>query len=71
MSLFAINVEVEYLSYYTWSVYVNGERVLDRESCQVAENVAMCLRDESALPGSESREVADSILKHLKLGSHA
>lgn len=45
-----------------WSVYVNDARVIDRESQQIADNVAECLRDPAARPFTESREVADAIL---------
>lgn len=44
------------------SVYVDGQRLVDRESFIVAHNIAACLRDPLVDIGTESREVADAIL---------
>jgi hypothetical protein len=44
-----------------WSVYVNGRQMVDRESYQIANNVADCLRNPDARPNTESAEVARAI----------
>ena len=45
-----------------YSVYVDGARMVDRESFAVADRVAECIRNPNAHPHTESRQVADAIL---------
>jgi hypothetical protein len=49
-----------------WSVFVNGSRMVDRESYQVANNVADCVRNPNARPNTESAEVARSIRDYIE-----
>lgn len=49
-----------------WSVFVNGQRMVDRESFAVADRVADCIRNPRAHVNTESREVADSIIRHVE-----
>lgn len=57
-------VEVRNESGY-WSVYVNGQRMVDRESFAIADRVAECIRNPRAHANTESREVADAIRNHF------
>lgn len=55
-----LNVEVRKVAEYEWSVYVNGELTVTRESFAVADRVAGALRGDPGITG-ESAEVARSI----------
>ena len=46
-----------------WSLYVNGQRTVDRESFAVVDRVKWYLDNPLAWEPSESCEVADSIRK--------
>jgi hypothetical protein len=48
-----------------FSVFVNGQRLVDRESYQIAENVAHALRNPEEWQRTESHEVAGQILRWL------
>lgn len=58
-----LTVEVRREAGY-WSVYVNGQRMVDRESFAIADRVAECLRNPAAHPFTESAGVADAIRDH-------
>lgn len=47
-----------------WSVFVNGQRTVDRESFAVADRVKFYLDHSQAWDYSELCDVADSIRKH-------
>ncbi len=58
-----INVEVRKEDGY-YSVYAQGQRMVDRESFIVADRIASFLRT-GKRDNSESSEVAESIAKHF------
>lgn len=49
-----------------WSVYVNGQRIVDRESFAIADRVRGFLERPETLDNSESACVVRSILDHLQ-----
>jgi hypothetical protein len=49
----------------SWSVYANGRQVIERESYQIASNVAYALEHPGAEDRSECGEVASSILQAI------
>jgi hypothetical protein len=58
----ALTVDVRKESGY-WSVYVNGQRTVDRESFAIADRVADFVRS-GRYDHSECAEVAQSIRRH-------
>lgn len=60
-----VNVEVRNESGY-WSVFVNGQRTVDRESFAVADRVKFYLDNPKRWDYSECCDVADSIRRHLQ-----
>ena len=59
-----MKVEVRKQSEFEWSVYVDGERIIDRESYTVANNIAWHLENPAKWDYSESCEVASQIRSH-------
>lgn len=51
-----------------WSLYVDGQRAIDRESFAVADRVKYYLDHPTAWDHSESCEVAHTIREHMKGG---
>lgn len=49
----------------SWSLFVDGVRMVDRESYTIVERLSRALQDRRAYPGTETREVADSIAAHV------
>jgi hypothetical protein len=48
-----------------WSLYVNGQRTVDRESFAVADRVKYFLDNPKAWEPAESHEVAQAIRDHF------
>lgn len=63
-------IEVRHEAGY-WSVYVNGQRLVDRESYEIAHQIAHHLAHPEEHDNSESAEVAESIRRWLKDGELA
>jgi hypothetical protein len=55
------NVEIREEGRFAWSLYVDGRRMVDRESFTVVDRIRECLENPGRHPNSEASEVAQSI----------